>query len=73
MLDENTWEVISMEGSSHIPVFKTHYQNQDSSLQPFDEITKQGKKKMLIFFLNHANKQIFYIVIETRHLLVTQN
>lgn len=63
-----------MEGSSHIPVFKPHYQNQDSSLQPFDEITKQGEKKMLIFFfLNHANKQIFYIVIETRHLLVTQN
>lgn len=39
-----------MEGPSHTPVFKPHYQNQDSSLQPFDEITKQGKKKMLIFF-----------------------
>lgn len=50
MLDENTWEMISMEGSSHIPVLKTHYQNQDSSLQHFDEITKQEKKKMLIFF-----------------------
>lgn len=50
MLDENTWEVISMEGSSHTPVFKTHYQNQDSSLQPFDEITKQGKKKNAHFF-----------------------